>query len=232
MRKLFSIIATLFLFSTAALAQTSMGRILGTVTDTTGAVIPGAHVSITNTATGVMRTVTTSSAGDFLAPNLPPGPYSVSAESPGFDKLVRTGLVLEVARDIQLELQLKPGSVSQSVTINSEAPVINTSNNVLGTTLSNQAINELPLQGRDFQNLAILQPGIQRTPGGGFMSINANGNRPEDNNFIVDGIDDNDSYYGTTVINAEGITGTPATHLPIDAIQEFNVQSRDRKSVV
>jgi hypothetical protein len=95
----------------------------------------------------------------------------------------------------------------------------------LGGTFSNKAINELPLLGRDFQNLAILQPGIQRSPGGGFLSTTANGTRPEDNNYVVDGLDDNDAYYGTTVINAEGVEGTPATHLPIDAIQEFNIQS-------
>ena len=88
-----------------------------------------------------------------------------------------------------------------------------------------QRQTELPLLGRDFQNLVVLQPGIQRSPGGGFLSINANGNRPEDNNFVVDGMDDNDAYYGTTVINAEGVEGTPASHLPIDAIQEFNIQS-------
>ena len=82
----------------------------------------------------------------------------------------------------------------------------------------------LPLQGRDWQNLVILRPGIQRSPGGGFLSITSNGNRYEDNNYIVDGIDDNDAYYGESVINSEGVQGTPATHLPIDAIQEFNVQ--------
>ncbi len=202
-----------------------MGRILGTVTDPAGAVIPGAHVSITNTATGAVRVLTTTGAGDYVAPDLLPGPYSVVIEAPGFAKLERQGLVLEVARDIQVNGILKPGSVSETVTVNTQTSLINTTNDVLGTTFSNEAINQLPLQGRDFQNLAILQPGIQRTPGGGFLSINANGNRPEDNNFIVDGIDDNDAYYGTTVINAEGITGTPATHLPIDAIQEFNVQS-------
>ncbi|MGB9234748.1 MAG: TonB-dependent receptor [Terriglobales bacterium] len=111
------------------------------------------------------------------------------------------------------------------MTVSGETPIVDTTSNVLGGTFSNQAINELPLQGRDFQNLAVLQPGIQREPGGGFLSITANGNRPEANNFIVDGIDDNDAYYGTTVINAEGVQGTPATILPIDAIQEFNIQS-------
>src|SRR5207244_11908317 len=72
--------------------------------------------------------------------------------------------------------------------------------------------------------LVVLRPGVQRFPGGGFLSISSNGNRPEDNNFIVDGTDDNDPYYATTVINAEGVQGTPATHLPVDAIQEFNAE--------
>jgi hypothetical protein len=105
------------------------------------------------------------------------------------------------------------------VTVSEEAPMVNTTNDVLGGTFSNKAINELPLLGRDLQNLADLQPGVQRTPGGGFLSMTANGNRPSDNNYIVDGLDDNDAYYGTTVINTEGVAGTPATHLPIDAIQ-------------
>ena len=205
MQKYLLILAALVCLTAAAFGQTSMGRILGTVTDTTGAIVRGAEVTITNTATGVVREVTTTSAGDYVAPDLEPGPYSVAVEASGFGKVVRVGLVLEVARDIRVDAQLKPGPVSQTVTIDSQAPVINTTNDVLGSTLSNEAINELPLQGRDFQNLAILQPGIQRTPGGGFMSVNANGNRPEDNNFIVDGIDDNDAYYGTTVINAEGV---------------------------
>ena len=84
------------------------------------------------------------------------------------------------------------------------------------------------MQGRDFQNLLTLRPGVQRIPGGGFLSISSNGNRPEDNNFLVDGTDDNDVYYGTTVINAEGVQGTPATHLPIDAIQEFNTMENQQ----
>jgi Carboxypeptidase regulatory-like domain len=224
-RKFLSIVSILFVALPVGLAQSSMGRILGTVTDASGAVIRGARVRITNTATGVARNLTTTDAGEYAAPNLQPGPYLVTVEASGFEKFQRTELVLEVARDLRVNAQLKPGSVSQTVTVTTQASTIDTTNDVLGSTFSNRAINELPLQGRDFQNLAILQPGIQRTPGGGFLSINANGNRPEDNNFIVDGIDDNDAYYGTTVINAEGVSGTPATHLPIDAIQEFNVQT-------
>ncbi len=206
-------------------SQTYQGRILGTVTDSSGAVVGGASVTITNTATGISRKVATTTAGDFIAPNLEPGPYSVTVQASGFETVLHTGIQLEVAKDARVDVQLKPGATSVTMNISGEAPMVETTANVLGETFSNEAINELPLQGRDFQNLAVLQPGIQREPGGGFLSITANGNRPEANNFIVDGIDDNDAYYGTTVINAEGVEGTPATILPIDAIQEFNIQS-------
>src|SRR5579862_1211017 len=211
--------------STLLSAQTYQGRILGSVSDSSGAIISGAKVTITNTATGISRSLTTNGAGDYSAPNLEPGPYSVTAEAPSFKRTQRTGLQLEVAKDIRVDIKLDPGAINETVTVSEEAPIVNTTNDVLGGTFTNQAINELPLLGRDFQNLADLQPGIQRTPGGGFLSTTANGNRPEDNNYVVDGLDDNDAYYGTTVINAEGVEGTPATHLPIDAIQEFNVQS-------
>jgi Carboxypeptidase regulatory-like domain/TonB dependent receptor len=206
-------------------AQTSQGRILGSVADQTGAVVAGAKVTITNTATGAARVLTTNSGGEYFAPNLDPGPYAIVVEGVNFEKVNRSGVRLEVARDARVDFKLVPGAVNQVINVSEAAPLVDTTSDVLGGTFSNEAITELPLLGRDFQNLAILQPGIQRSPGGGFLSITANGNRPEDNNFIVDGLDDNDAYYGTTVINAEGVAGTPATHLPIDAIQEFNIQS-------
>ncbi len=80
------------------------------------------------------------------------------------------------------------------------------------------------MQGRDFQNLLMLHPGVQRTPGGGFQSITSNGNRPDENNFYIDGADDMDVYYGESVMNDAGIAGTPASLLPLDSIQEFNTQ--------
>src|SRR5579862_1457500 len=206
-------------------AQTYQGRILGLVTDQSGAVIAGAKVTITNTGTGIVRTLITSVGGEYAGPDLEPGSYVVRVEAESFQRAQHTPVRLEVAKDIRVDFKLIPGAVTETVMVTGEAPVVDTTGDVLGGTFTNQAINELPLQGRDFQNLAILQPGVQRTPGGGFESITANGNRPQDNNFIVDGIDDNDAYYGVTVINAEGVQGTPATHLPIDAIQEFNVQS-------
>jgi hypothetical protein len=206
-------------------AQTYQSRILGVVSDQNGAVVPSAQVTITNTATNTSRILTTGGADEYVAADLEPGPYTVTAEARGFSKFVRTGLRLEVARDIRVDAQLRPGSLTSTVTVTGDAPVLDTTNDVLGSTFSNDAANELPLQGRDFQNLVTLQPGIQRTPGGGLLTITANGNRATDNNFLVDGIDDNDAFYGETVLNEPGVSGTPATHLPIDAIQEFNVQS-------
>ena len=223
--RLIPVVLVLILLRLPSTAQTSEGRILGTVLDQSGAVVGNAKVTITNTATGISRSLATTAAGDYAAPNLEPGSYVVAVEAPGFQKAQHTAVKLEVAKDLRVDFKLTPGALNETMLVTGEAPMVDTTNDVLGGTFSNQAINELPLQGRDFQNLAILQPGVQRTPGGGFESITANGNRPQDNNFIIEGIDDNDAYYGVSVLNQEGVEGTPATTLPIDAIQEFNIQS-------
>lgn len=205
-------------------SQTSQGRILGTVFDQSGALVAKASVTIANTGTGARRTVTTTSAGDFSVPNLDPGMYTVTAEAPGFKKAVSTPILLEVSREVRVELKLQPGAVSETVVVTAEAALVDTTDTTLNGVLSNKAINELPVQGRDFQNLLELHPGVQRTPGGGFHSVTSNGNRPDDNNFFIDGADDNDAYYGETVVNDAGIQGTPASFLPLDSIQEFNTQ--------
>jgi Carboxypeptidase regulatory-like domain/TonB dependent receptor len=205
-------------------AQTYEGRILGTITDQSGAAVKDAHITIKNTETGVMREVRSNDAGDYVAPNLAPGSYIVVAEFAGFKKAERTGVRLEVGKDLRIDMALLPGTASETITVNSEIPIVETTNDSIGGSFSNKSINELPLNGRDYQNLVVLRPGIQRTPGGGFESITSNGLRPEDNNFIVDGVDDNDPYYSGNIINGEGVQGTPGSILPIDAIQEFNTE--------
>ncbi len=211
-------------FGVVVFGQTQQGRIAGRVTDASGAIVPGAKVVITDVGTGVSRELQTNSAGDYVAPNLVPGLYSVTVEMAGFQKMVRSDIRLEVATNVQLDFKLKPGQVSESIQVTGEQPLVDTISDTLGGTLSNRSINELPLQGRDIQNLLALRPGVQRSPGGGFLSVTSNGNRSEDNNFLVDGVDNNDPYYGDTVFNGVGVQGTPATHLPLDAIQEFNTQ--------
>ena len=207
-----------------ALAQSPQGRIVGRVTDQTGAIVPQATVTITNIETASARVLKTNEAGDYVAPNLAPGLYSITITAQSFRAAQRTGIRLEVATDIRSDFTLRPGVVSETVQVTGEQPMIDTVSPVLGGTLTNKAINELPLQGRDIQNLLALRPGVQRNPGGGLLSVQSNGNRVEDNNFIVDGVDNTDPYYGDTVFNGVGVQGTPATHLPLDAIQEFNTQ--------
>ncbi|MGA8074135.1 MAG: TonB-dependent receptor, partial [Candidatus Acidiferrales bacterium] len=207
-------------------AQTAQGRIAGQVTDSSGAAIVNAKVTIQNTASGVARVLETNSAGDYVAPGIEPGLYSITVEFAGFEKLVRERVQVEVGNDLKIDFRLKPGAITQSIDVNEELPLTETNDAVLNGVLSNKAINELPLQGRDFQNLLALHPGVEREPGGGFHTVTSNGMRPDDNNFIIDGANDNDVYYGETVVNDAGISGTPASTLPLDAIQEFNTQEQ------
>jgi Carboxypeptidase regulatory-like domain len=213
-------------FSTFSLlfAQTYEGRILGTVTDASGAVIVGAKIAVTNTATNVTRNLLSNTAGDYVALNLEAGTYRVTAEASGFKKAESTSVVVQVSRDARVDFRLQPGALSETVQVTGEATLVDTTDSTLNGVLENKAINELPLQGRDFQNLLPLHPGVQRTPGGGFQSITSNGNRPDENNYFIDGATDNDVYYGESVVNEAGIQGTPASFLPLDAIQEFNTQ--------
>jgi hypothetical protein len=207
-----------------ALAQSNEGRILGTVTDSQGKVVVGAKIAITNTGTGATRNLESNGAGDYTAPALQPGLYTVTAESRGFKKVEHSNIRLEVGNDVRVDIQLVPGAVDETVQVAAEAPLIDTTNDTIGGSLSNKEINDLPLNGRDYQNLIVLRPGVFRFPGGGFESIVANGMRPEDNNFVIEGGDDNDPYYSGNIINAEGVQGTPGSILPIDAIQEFNTE--------
>ncbi|MBV8051128.1 MAG: carboxypeptidase regulatory-like domain-containing protein, partial [Acidobacteriaceae bacterium] len=225
-RQLFTLIISSFMLLVCinnSMAQTQ-GRVTGRVSDSTGAVIINAKITIANRDTGVQRVLETNSSGEYVAPNLDPGFYTVSAEASNFRKVVRESVHIEVGNDLKLDFVLPAGATSEVVEVKEEAPLVDTTTTTLNGVLSNKAINELPLQGRDFQNLLALHPGVQREPGGGFHSTTSNGLRPDDNNYVIDGASDNDAYYGETVVNDAGIQGTPASNLPLDAIQEFNTQ--------
>ncbi|MGB8653514.1 MAG: TonB-dependent receptor [Candidatus Acidiferrales bacterium] len=223
-RNLCMLLAMLLLAVPTARAQFAQGQINGQVTDSSGGVIPGASVTIENLGTQVKRSLAANASGEYNALNLDPGAYSVTVEAPNFKTFVRERVQIEVGLSVRVDVQLSPGQVNETVVVKDETPLTDTTDTTLNGVLSNKAINELPVQGRDFQNLLMLHPGVQRTPGGGFQSITSNGNRPDDNNFFVDGADDTDAYYGEGVLNEAGIEGTPASILPLDAIQEFNTQ--------
>ncbi|HZR56333.1 MAG TPA: TonB-dependent receptor [Terriglobales bacterium] len=209
---------------TCALAQNSTGRILGTVTDQSGAALNGATITVTDLARGTARILTTDGAGEYTAPDLIPGAYKVRAEAKGFKSVDRPNIEIEVAKDARIDFSLQTGDIAETVTVTDEVPLVEATNDVLGGTLSNKQINDLPLNGRDFQNLVVLQPGVMRYPGGGYETTSSNGVRPEDNNYIVDGIDNNEPFGAQSVINGTGTGGDSATVLPIDAIQQFNVE--------
>jgi Carboxypeptidase regulatory-like domain/TonB dependent receptor len=212
------------LFAPSSPAQSAQGRITGEVTDSSGAVVAKATVTIENEGTHAKRVLETNSSGQYSAPDLDPGFYTVEVEATGFQSVVEHKVELEVAKALRIDLQLKPGNLAQAIEVKGEAPLTDTTDTTLNGELPSDAVTQLPVLGRDFQNLLPLHPGVQRTPGGGFHSVTSNGMRPDDNNFYIDGANDNDVYYGETVVNDAGISGTPASHLPLDAIQEFNTQ--------
>jgi Carboxypeptidase regulatory-like domain/TonB-dependent Receptor Plug Domain len=220
------LVILMFLVLDLSLMAQTQGRITGRITDSSGAVIVGAKVTIENRGTQVKRFLDTNSSGEYVAPGIEPGFYSISVEAPNFRKVVRERVQVEVANDLKIDFEIPPGAVNEVLEVKGDAPLVDATSSTLNGVLSNEAINELPLQGRDFQNLLALHPGVQRAPGGGFHSVTSNGLRPDDNNFVIDGATDNDAYYGETVVNDAGISGTPASTLPLDAIQEFNTQEQ------
>ena len=222
--KLFLATFAFLLFSGAALAQTTAGRVLGTLTDQSGAAVPGATVSVTDVQRGTARTVTTDDSGDYAIPDLQPGSYKIHVEARGFKAAERPSVQVEVASDVRADFTLQPGQITEIVTISEEVPLVNTSSATLGGTLSNKEINDLPLNGRNYENLLQLRPGVMRYPGGGFSTTSSNGLRAEDNSYFIEGLFNSEPYSGQAIINGAGIAGDSATILPIDAIQEFNVQ--------
>ncbi len=215
---------TLLVFSLPALAQTTAGRILGTVNDQSGASVPGATVVVTDTQRGTSRTLTTDDSGGYVAPELLPGTYKVHVEAKGFKTTERPNIVIEVATDVRVDFALQPGQVTQTVVVEEDVPLVNTTSSTLGGTLSNQEINDLPLNGRNYENLLQLRPGVMRYPGGGFSTTSANGLRAEDNAYYIEGLFNSEPYSGQAIVNGAGIAGDSATILPIDSIQEFNLQ--------
>jgi hypothetical protein len=214
----------LILFSASALAQSTAGRVLGTLTDQSGAAVPGATIVVTDIQRGLSRTVSTDDSGDYAAPDLQPGTYKIHVEAKGFKAAERPNVQIEVATDVRADFILQPGQVSETVTINEDIPLLNTTSATLGGTLSNKEINDLPLNGRNYENLLQLRPGVVRYPGGGFSTTSTNGLRAEDNAYFIEGLFNSEPFSGQGIINGAGIAGDSATILPIDAIQEFNVQ--------
>ena len=211
------------LFSGALFAQANFGRILGTVTDQTGAVLPGAVVTVVDTERGVARSLVTDQAGEYNAPTLTPSTYTVRVEMKGFKRLERPNIVLEVGKEIRIDLTPQPGEQSQTVIVEATAPLVDATSATLGGTIDNADINDMPLNGRNYQSLLGLRPGVTLYPGGSPWTQSTNNMRPDQTTWMVEGILNANGFDATPIAGGGSAITDGSKILPIDAIQEFNL---------
>jgi hypothetical protein len=201
-----------------ALAQVDTGAIVGTVRDKSGAVVPGASLSVRESATNTLSALTADAAGNYVATPLRVGVYAVSVELTGFKKQTREGVVLRVQDRLRIDFELEPGDVTESVVVTGEAPLVQSETSSLGEVVDARQIVGLPLNGRNYIDLATLTSGVIRTAEGSNGNVNAtfvvNGTRGGQNNYLLDGIDNNSN---------DG--GEAALYTNVDAIEEFKVQT-------
>jgi outer membrane receptor protein involved in Fe transport len=228
----FAVLSFALISGGSLLAQSFRGTILGTVTDSSGAAVPGATVTIKNLDTGLTRVVATSEDGSYAAPELPIGTYSVNVEKAGFKVGILLSVKVEVATERRADVTLQPGQLAQTVEVQAEElPMVESTSNTLGGVVESKVVTSLPVNGRDYQKLIFLVPGVTGSPDqitdspGSFGIFSVNGARGRANNFLLDGTDMNDGYRNDPAINEAGVFGTPATILPVEAIAELKVAS-------
>ncbi|MFP5207152.1 MAG: carboxypeptidase-like regulatory domain-containing protein, partial [Acidobacteriota bacterium] len=201
------------------IAQTDTGSIVGTVVDSTGAAIPGAAVYATNTDNGMKLNAASNGTGEFNILAVPRGNYVVQVTAPGFEQATAS-VTVTVTTTRSVAFTLKPAGAAVTVQVTGAAPLIDSSNATIGATIEGRQVTQLPLNGRNFSNLALLTPGVTRgaygdvASGGGSSNmtetnrnnesgaaaISVNGLRPQADNYILDGVDNNDGLVGTILI--------------------------------
>jgi hypothetical protein len=221
----FSYLCFLLLLSgRTAFAQVDEGSIAGVVQDPSGAVVPNAKVTLLNTDVGLSLETTTSSSGQYIFSPVRIGHYSVSATSAGFSTTTQQNIEVTVQAHLTVNLQLKPGAATETVEVTSSAPLLQTQEASVGQIVTQRSVNNLPLNGRNFTFLAQLSAGVntpQADTRGNAASgaFTANGLRPAQNNYMLDGIDNNSN--AVDFLNGTNFAILP----PIDAIQEFKVET-------
>src|SRR5438128_657086 len=221
-------LVVLTLAPAAAHAQATTGTISGAVTDQSKAVLPGVTIQVKNVETGVTRTLVTDASGRYRALNLAPGIYTVAAELQGFSPATRGNLVLEIGRDMAADLVMKVGGISEQVMVEGAATNVDLSSAVAGGVVSTTQIAELPLNGRNFMQLATLQPGVAVSRGtardftGGFggTQVSIGGARPEMTGYLLEGTNIAD-------ISDKAPSSMAGVLLGVDAVKEFSVQTHD-----
>ncbi len=212
----------LICLSHAIFAQTITGTISGDVTDTSGAVVAGATVTVESLGTAQKRTATTTTSGTYIVPDLAIGKYRVTVTAEGFKTLTQTAEVLTGAVT-RTGFKLPVGQRTEMVEVEGSAPLVDLSPNN-NNYVDSEKIENVPINGRDFNSLIAITPGVQRAPGGGFLAISINGARTTSNNYFIDGLYNNDRYYGDSAVGQPGVVGIPAILFPPEAIEELSVQ--------
>src|SRR5213594_2696700 len=208
-----------------SVAQTSTATILGTVKDTSGALVPGVSITVKHTESGLTRSVVSGERGGYNVPLLPVGAYEITTTMPGFKQQVRTGINLVVGQEAVVDLTLEVGANTEQVTVTEEAPLVNTTTSSTSGVITEQQVKELPLNGRSFDQLIALNAGVSNATsntlnGNTWNMFSVAGKRPETNRFIINGID----WVGPSS-TGQFITAYGASNqlLVVEAVREFNV---------
>jgi len=218
-----------YVYAPAAMAQTFRGSIQGTITDSSGAAIPGAQVKVFSPSTGSSRTIEANDRGEYVASELPLGTYSVTVEKKGFRTTTLTEISVSVGSPTRADVKLSAGTVAEVIEVNASVPLVETTTNTMGGTIEAAEASELPINGHDYTKLLELVPGATSDPvgstesAGSFGLFSLNGNRGRSNNYLLDGTDMNDGYRNLPTINQAGVWGCPGTVLPVDALAEIPV---------
>jgi len=206
------------LLSAEAVGQTSRGGISGTVEDKSGAVVPDANVQIEQRGTGLKLSAPTTGGGIFSFVDLPVGFYTVTVSHPGFQTQKINDLEVQVGRISSLTVTLDVAQANETVEVAAATATIETSESALNAVVGARSIQEIPLNGRDYRQLLQLTPGFNQ-------ASSMNGNRPNQNNWQIDGVDNNDFWHNIPAVNQGGVSGIAGVVLPIDSVTEFSAQT-------
>ena len=224
MKQLLVAVLLVLLFVMSANAQTFRGAINGTVTDPSGAAVPGATVKATEIATNIDHTMVTSTEGQFAFQDVPRGLYKVTVSATGFPAYTVDKVEVVAGQIYTLSIQLKMGQSSTTIEVSAASVTMDTTSQTQSMTITDDIVQNLPLNGRDFTQIIAVQPGFGGYNVGGFGSLN--GTRPNQINWQIDGVDNNDFWHNIPAVNQGGVSGIAGVVLPMDSIVEFSSQTQ------